>query len=48
VLISDEDSGGNQKLQRAIRAAWRLRIKRGMEGKGEEGVGFIGAILKAI
>jgi hypothetical protein len=48
VLIFDEDCGGNQKLRRAIRAAWRLRIERGMEGKGEEGVGFIGAILMAI
>jgi hypothetical protein len=47
VLISDEDSGGSQKLRRAICAAWRLRIERGMEGKGEEGVGFIGAVLMA-
>jgi hypothetical protein len=47
VLNSNEDSGRSQLLRRAIRAAWRLRIERAMEEEGEEGVGFIGAVLMA-
>jgi hypothetical protein len=47
VLNSDEDSGKSQQLWQAIRAAWRLCIERGMEGEGEEGVGFMGAVLMA-
>jgi hypothetical protein len=44
---SDEDSGGSQQLRREIRAAWRLRIKRGREEIGEGVLGFIGAVLMA-
>jgi hypothetical protein len=38
---SDEVSGRSQQLRREIRAAWRLRIERGREEKGEGVLGYI-------
>jgi hypothetical protein len=39
--------GGNCEFRREIPAAWRLRIERGREEKGEGVLGFIGTVLMA-
>jgi hypothetical protein len=39
---------GNCELRRAIPAAWRLRIERGREEKGEGVLGFIVEVFMAI
>jgi hypothetical protein len=39
--------GGNCEFRREIPAAWRLRIERGREEKGEGVLGFIGMVLMA-
>jgi hypothetical protein len=44
---SDEDRGGSQQLRREIHAAWRLRIERGREEKGEGVLGFIVKVFMA-
>jgi hypothetical protein len=40
--------GGNCELRREIPAAWRLRIERGREEKGEGVLGFIVEVFMAI
>jgi hypothetical protein len=39
--VSTVAGGGIYELRRAIPAAWRLRIERGREEKGEGVLGFI-------